>query len=159
MSDEHLWRKGDFVISTEKSFLDRYLVFRYLNRESYWAKGIPKDVVVKSIKETPLVFGIYEGNPAEEDARQVGFARVITDFATFAYLSDVFVLPAHQGLGLGKWLLEVIMNHPELQGIRRFALATKDAHSLYEKFGFTPLKDPSAHMEINKGISIYPQEG
>mgnify|MGYP000925243225 FL=1 len=119
----------DYVISTDIQQLDITLIHDYLSNESYWAKGIPLDVVKKSIQHS-LCFGIYKGE------QQVGFARVITDKATFAYLADVFVLPGHRGKGLSKWLMEFIHAYPELQGLRRWMLGTKDAHGLYEQFGW-----------------------
>lgn len=108
---------------------------------SYWAREIPLELVRKSI-ENSLCFGIYEGN------QQVAFARVITDYATFGYVSDVFVVPAHRGRGLSKWLIEEIRAHPELQVLRRWHLLTGDAHGLYKQFGFTELSKPEMHMEI-----------
>jgi GNAT superfamily N-acetyltransferase len=109
-------------------------------RESYWASGIPFDVVQRSVEHS-LPFGLYE------DGRQIGFARVITDYATFAYIGDIVVVPSHRGQGLGKWLVEVIMEHPRLQGLRRWILATADAHGLYEQYGFTGLARPEDYME------------
>jgi N-acetylglutamate synthase-like GNAT family acetyltransferase len=134
------WRRGDYSISTDRSRLDREVIHAFL-RESYWARGISREVVDRSI-ENALCFGLYEG------AQQIGFARIISDFVTFAYLADVFVLEAHRGRGLGQWLMEVIRAHPELQGLRRWMLATKDAHGLYRKFGFLPLEKPERIMEI-----------
>jgi GNAT superfamily N-acetyltransferase len=129
-----------FLISTDSARLDIDAVHGYLTR-SYWAAGIPKDVVAKSL-EGSLCFGLYEGS------RQIGLARVITDKATFAYLCDVYVLEDYRGLGLGKWLMSVVQSHPDLQGLRRFVLITQDAHGLYEQFGFSRLKEPDRYMEI-----------
>jgi len=134
------WSREGFLISTDTSRLDRALIAEFL-RGSYWASGIPREIVDRSI-ENALCFGLYE------DSRQIGFARVITDFATFAYLSDVFVLESHRGRGLGIWLMEVVMGHPALQNLRRWMLATRDAHGLYEKFGWRPLSHPERIMEI-----------
>ena len=134
-------RQGRFVISTDRDRLDLDIVHGFLT-ESYWAKGIPREVVVRSI-ENSLCFGVYG------DGKQVGFARVISDYATYAYIGDVFVLESYCGHGLGKWLMECIMRHPWLQGLRRWSLATSDAHGLYTKFGFTPLKTPEKHMELH----------
>jgi GNAT superfamily N-acetyltransferase len=134
------WHRPPFLISTDPRRVDVAAVHAYLSR-SYWAEGIPIELVAKSI-EGSLPFGIYEG------PMQVGFARVITDRATFAYLADVYVLESHRGKGLSKWLMEVIRGHPELQGLRRFLLATRDAHGLYAQYGFTPLAKPEAFMEI-----------
>ena len=109
---------------------------------SYWANGIPEDTVVKSLEHS-LCFALLDGT------RQVGFARVITDYATIAYLGDVFVVPEYRGRGLSKWLMECVLEHPQLQGLRRWVLATRDAHGLYQKFGFTPLNKPEIFMELH----------
>jgi GNAT superfamily N-acetyltransferase len=129
-----------YEISTERSRLDITLIHDFLS-SSYWAKGVPRSVVEKSIEHS-LCFGAFL------DDRQVGFARVITDFATFAYLADVFVIPEHRGRGVSKLLLRAILGHPELQGLRRFLLATRDAHGLYAQFGFQPLAQPENFMTI-----------
>jgi GNAT superfamily N-acetyltransferase len=134
------WRRGEYLISTDKSRLNVELVREFL-KLSYWASGIPDEIVRRSI-ENSLVFGVYAGD------EQVGFARVVTDYATFAYLADVFVLEAHRGRGLGKWMMEVIISHPRLQGFRRWMLATRDAHELYRKYGFAELERPGIFMEI-----------
>jgi GNAT superfamily N-acetyltransferase len=134
------WRREAYTISTDKARLDRAAIHAFL-QDSYWAAGIPREVVDKSIRNS-LCFGIYEREA------QVGFARVVTDFSTFAYLADVFVLPSHRGRGLAVWLMEVIRAHPELQGLRRWVLATRDAHALYRKTGFQALDDPGRFMEI-----------
>lgn len=133
------WRRGEYVVSTDGSRLDLDVVHGYL-KWSYWAEGVPFDVVRRSV-ENSLVFGMYRG------AEQVGFARVVTDHATFAYLADVFVLEEHRGQDLGKWLVETVLSHPELQGLRRWMLATRDAHELYRKYAFTGLGDPEIFME------------
>jgi GNAT superfamily N-acetyltransferase len=132
-------RKGEFVISTDKERIDLDVIHNFLT-ESYWAKGISREIVARSI-ENSLCFGVYG------DGKQVGFARVISDYATFAYIGDVFVVETYRGHGLGKWLMECIMSHPWLQGLRRWSLVTGDAHSLYTNFGFTPLKAPEKYME------------
>lgn len=134
------WKRDSYTISTERGRLDRDTIHGFL-RESYWARGIPREVVDRSI-ENALCFGLYDGE------KQVGFARVITDRATFAYLGDVFVLDSHRGRGLSKWLMEVVLGHPELQKLRRWSLATRDAHGLYERFGFRRLAHPDRLMEI-----------
>jgi GNAT superfamily N-acetyltransferase len=134
------WTRGPFSISTDRERLDRALIHEVL-AGSYWAKGIPREIVDRSI-EGALCFGIHEGNA------QVGFARVITDRATFAYLADVFVLETHRGRGLAAWLMEVIKGHPDLQGLRRWILMTRDAHGLYRRFGFREIADASRCMEI-----------
>jgi GNAT superfamily N-acetyltransferase len=133
------WKRDGFTVSTEKDRLDRGVIHEFL-RDSYWAKGIPRALVDRSI-ENSLCFGLYDGEAL------VGFTRVITDKATFAYLSDVFVLESHRGRGLATWFMEVVMTHPDLQGIRRWMLATADAHGLYRKVGFTPLSKPERIME------------
>ena len=135
------WRRGEYSISTDSERLDLEVIHDYLSNESYWAKGRSMETISRSI-ENSVAFGVYNG--AEQ---QVGFARVITDYATFAWLADVFILDAARGQGLGKWLVEVILAHPELQGFRRWILATKDAHELYSRFGFVELKRPERWME------------
>jgi GNAT superfamily N-acetyltransferase len=133
-------RQDDYLISTDKTRLDPSLVYEYLSRSSYWAEGRPLDVVQRSI-ENSLCFGLYAGR------QQVGFARVVTDYATFAWLCDVFVLESHQGRGLGKWLIRTVVAHPELQNLDIFVLATRDAHELYRHYGgFDGLPMPSKWM-------------
>jgi GNAT superfamily N-acetyltransferase len=134
-------RRGDYEISMDPARLDRGLVHDFLSKDAYWARGIPRPVVDRCI-ENSLCFGLYRGT------EQVGFARVVTDRAAIAYLGDVFIVPAHRGRGLGKWLVATVMAHPDLQGLRRFMLGTEDAHSLYERFGFRPLAHPERMMEI-----------
>lgn len=137
MEAVHEWRRGNYLISTDKNRLDLKVIHGFLVR-SYWAEGVPLDVVKKSIDHS-LNFGVYREESGEQGAgseQQVGFARVITDYATFAYISDVFILEEHRGLGLSKWLMEVIAEHPELQGLRMWVLFTRDAHGLYERTGF-----------------------
>ena len=134
------WHKGEFLISTERERLDREMIHDFLSLRSYWAKGRELDVINRGI-DNSLSFGIYRGE------QQVGFARVVTDYATFAWLADVFVLEEYRGKGLGKWLIEVILAHPQLQGFRRWALSTKDAHELYRDFGFNELTRPERWME------------
>lgn len=132
--------RDGYWISTDKARLDVDLVHRYLSQESYWARGRSLDVVRKSIRES-LCFGVYAGE------EQVGFARVVTDGATFAWLCDVFVIDAHKGTGLGKRLLERVLAEPALQGLKNFILATNDAHDLYAKYGgFKPLSIPTKWM-------------
>ena len=134
------WRRHSYLISTDRGKLDRTVIHRFLEG-SYWAKGIPREIVERGI-ENSLCFGLYDGE------RQVGFARIISDLSTFAYLADVFVLESERGRGLGVWLIETIKDHPQLQGLRRWMLATADAHGLYRKFGFTALSRPERIMEI-----------
>lgn len=135
-------RQGDFVVSTDPSRFDITLIHQFLSR-SYWSEGIPREIVERSI-ENSLCFGVFE------KSEQVGFARVITDRATFAYLADVFILESHRGRGLGKLLMECISKHPQLQQLRRWMLATRDAHDLYAKFGFKPLARPERFMELHQ---------
>ena len=132
--------KDGFIINTDKEKLDIDLIHSFLNR-TYWAEGISKEIIRRSI-EGSLCFGVFEND------MQVGFARMITDKATFAYLADVFIIEEYRGRGLSKWLMEVIMSHPNLQGLRRMILATKDAHGLYRQFGFTPLINVDRWMHI-----------
>lgn len=132
-------RRDEFRVSDDRALLDVGLIHSFL-RESYWAAGIPRDVVERSLQGS-LCFGLYE------DETQVGFARCVTDRATYAYLADVFVLPTHRGRGLSKWLMECIVSHPDLQGLRRWNLVTRDAHRLYARFGFVPPRNPERHME------------
>lgn len=134
------WTRGDYTVTTDPARIDIGVVHRFLGESSYWAKGIPQDVVERSIRNA-LCFAVRHGH------EQVGFARVVSDRATVAYLGDVFILPAHRGKGLAKWLIECVVAHPELQGLRRWLLATSDAHGLYAQFGFTPLKAPARWME------------
>jgi N-acetylglutamate synthase-like GNAT family acetyltransferase len=133
----------NFFISTDKDSLDIEVIYDFLHNESYWAKGRDKGTIQNSIKHTTLCFGVYK----KEAGEQVGFARVISDFTTHAYLCDVFILPRYRGLGLSKRLLESIVHHPDLQGVKKMMLATQDAHSLYEKYGFMPITNPSIYME------------
>ncbi|MET0281539.1 MAG: GNAT family N-acetyltransferase [Steroidobacteraceae bacterium] len=135
------WIRDGFTISTEPAAVDRAAVAAAL-AETYWARGIPAETVYRSI-DGSLCFSLRDAS------RQVGFARVVTDGATVAYLGDVFVLPEFQGRGLGQWLVECVMAHPQLQGMRRWMLVTADAHSLYEKFGFKTLARPEFFMELH----------
>lgn len=130
----------NFQISTDRTSLDVPLIYRFLSEQSTWAVGIPRAVVERAI-DNSLCFGGYV------DGRQVAFARVITDFATFANLVDVFVLPEYRGRGYGRQVMEAVIAHPSLQGLRRFTLATGDAHGLYAQFGFTAPQKPESLME------------
>ena len=131
-----MWRHGNFTISTDRAHLDLEVIWRYLHDESYWANGIPRDLVARSIGAS-LNFGLFEGE-AGDGGTQIGYGRVVTDGATFAWLCDVFVLPAYRGRGLATWLMETIAGHPDLQIQRSFVLATRDAQRLYAKFGWQP---------------------
>ena len=137
MPDVH---RGDYVISTDPTRLDRRRTHDFLAHASYWARDIPYEVVTHALEHS-LCFGLYA------PAGQIGLARVVTDYATVAYLADVFVLPEHRGRGLSKWLMETVVAHPGLQGLRRFLLNTRDAHGLYRQTGFTPLSNPEWAME------------
>jgi len=134
-------RRGEFLISTDPARLDFEVIHGYLTT-SYWAKGIPRETVERAARNS-LCFGVYTSSGS-----QIGFARIVSDFATFAYLADVFVLESHRGQGLGKFLMESIKQHPKLQGLRRWTLSTKDAHTLYAQYGFAPLQWPDRYMEI-----------
>ena len=135
------YHRGEFVISTDAARLQLDTIHGFLTN-CYWARGIPRETVARSIEHS-LCFGVYDGGGA-----QIGFARVISDFATFAYIADVFVTEPYRGRGLGKFLMECIQQHPRLQGLRRWTLSTLDAHKLYAQFGFTPLSWPERYMEI-----------
>jgi len=141
INDDAFLKKG-YKISTDKSLIDFEVVYKYLNGDSYWANGIQAEKLRKAV-ENSMCFGVYD-----RENNQVGFARVITDQATFAYICDLFILPGFRGLGLSKWLVQSILGHPELQGLRRWSLATADAHGLYNQFGFTQITRPEVWMEI-----------
>ncbi len=136
------WKKDDWVITTDPARQNVDAIHAWLTR-AYWCENIPRDVVERAVRNS-LCFGLFDGGA------QVGLARVITDYATFAYLCDVYVLENHRGRGLGKWLIECVMAHPQLQGLRRFNLATRDAHGLYEPFGFRPLAKPESFLERHR---------
>jgi GNAT superfamily N-acetyltransferase len=130
------WAKDEYVISCDRARLDLDVIHEFLSGESYWARGRSRERTERSV-ENSLAFGLYKGDA------QVGFARVVTDYATFAWLADVFVLDSERGQGLGVWLIETIMSHPQLEGMRRWLLATRDAHELYRRFGFRELSGSS----------------
>lgn len=134
-----------YLISTDRSLLQIDRVHSALS-DSYWSRGIPKAKLEQAI-EGSLAFGLYFDRGDRESLEQIGFARVITDAATFAYLCDVYVNKSYQSLGLGHWMMETIMSHPSLQSLRRFVLVTRDAHWLYSKFGFQSLSNPAGYME------------
>lgn len=138
-----------YRISTDPALLDREIIHRFLSEESYWCPGIPRSVVDRSTDHS-LCFGAYHG------ASQVGFARVVTDRATFALVADVFVLQAHRGKGLSKWLMHEVTQHPDLQGLRRLLLVTSDAHSLYRQFGFDAIGSAWRFMEILRADAYKP---
>ena len=136
------YQRDGFVISTDRARLDLHSAHEFLSGSSYWARRIPFETFARSVQNS-LCFGLYDPGGV-----QVGFARVVSDFATFAYVADVFVLDSHRGRGLGKLLMECMMQHPQLQGLRRWVLTTRDAHGLYAQFGFTSPKWPERFMEI-----------
>ena len=150
MNDDVFLKKG-FLISTDKSLLDFDRIYQYLDGESYWAKGIPVERLKTAINNS-LCFGVYK------NGLMAGFARVVTDKATFAYICDVFILTEFRGAGLSKWLIQTIVGYPELQGLRRWSLATADAHGLYSQFGFTEISRPDRWMEIFKPYQTPKQE-
>jgi GNAT superfamily N-acetyltransferase len=134
-------RYEDILISDDRALLDRALIHRFLSEHTYWSPGVPREIVERSIDHS-LCFGVYRAG------RQIGFARAVTDFATFAWLADVFILEEERGKGLSKKLVAAIQAHPRLQDLRRFMLGTRDAHGLYVQFGFEPIKYPERFMEI-----------
>jgi GNAT superfamily N-acetyltransferase len=140
MNDEAFIKKG-FTISTEKDLLNIDIIYNYLNDDSYWAQGIPREKLKKAIANS-MCFGVYH------QGTQAGFARVVTDYATFAYICDVFVLPDFRKKGVSKWLIQTIVNHPDLAGLRLWSLGTADAHGLYSQFGFKQLAHPERQMQI-----------
>lgn len=144
------WRRGDYEISDDPARLDVDAVHDFLSNEAYWSPGVPIEVVRKAI-DGSLNFGLYAS-----DGAQVGYTRVVTDRATFAWICDVYVLPEHRGGGLSKWLMETVKAYPDLQGLRRWLLATRDAQGLYAQFGFAP-SDPGRLMEI-RDIDIYKRQ-
>jgi GNAT superfamily N-acetyltransferase len=140
MKTKQEWQNGDFIISADRKRLQIDAIHKFLTEESYWAKERTREQTETAIKNS-LCFGVYRGE------NQIGFARVVSDYATFAYLGDVYIIEEFRGKGLSKWLMETLINYPDLQGLRRWILATRDAHALYEKFGFTELKHPTRWME------------
>lgn len=133
-------RRGPFLISTDPRRLDLDVIHNYLSQESYWAAGVDRDTVARSLQGS-LCFGVYH------DGDQIGLARAITDRATYAYVADVFILAEFRGRGLGKWLMQCVRRHPQLQGLRKWALHTRDAHGLYEQYGFKRLQETDRYME------------
>ena len=131
------------AVTSDRARMDLTMIYSFLSQDSYWAKNIPRETVERAIEHS-LCFGAFDSD-TQGDA-QVGFARVITDYATFAYLADVFVLESHRGRGIAKQILQAIATHPELHGLRRWHLVTRDAHSLYAQFGFEPIDAPERHM-------------
>jgi len=136
------WKQNGLLVSTDPARQDVDAIHAFLTR-SYWCENIPREVVERAVRHS-LCLGLFDGTA------QIGLARVVTDYATYAYLCDVYVLESHRGRGLGKWLIECVVAHPQLQGLRRFNLATRDAHGLYAQFDFQPLAKPEIHMERHK---------
>lgn len=134
--------REEFCISTERARLDVDAIHSFLSTKAYWCLNIPRERVEKSIEHS-LCFGVYHGD------RQIGLARIISDFSTIAYLGDVYILEEYRGRGLSKWLMETVMGHPALQGLRRWILLTGDAHGLYRQFGWTDIADPTKWMELH----------
>lgn len=140
MTAEHVeYQREGFLVSTDPARFDRAAIHAFLTG-SYWAEGISQEIVDRSI-DGSLAFGLLE------ESRQIGFARVVTDRATFAYLADVYVVESHRGRGLGRWLVDCVTAHPDLRGLRRWSLVTRDAHALYRPLGFEALSAPERHME------------
>lgn len=137
------WRRADYLVTDDRRRLDLAVVHAFIAEQSYWATGIPEGTMARAIANS-ICFGLYR------QERQIGFARVVTDHATFGYLCDVFVEAGHRGAGLGKWLVECVLSHPDLQGLRRLALMTRDAHGLYKAFGFKPMADATRYLEIHR---------
>jgi GNAT superfamily N-acetyltransferase len=138
------WQRGEFVISTDDHRLDVSFIHSFLKNSSYWGQGRSLELVARSVEHS-LNFGLFKGTT------QIGFARIVTDYATFAWVCDVFILDEHRGQGLSKWLLEVMTTHSRLQGLRRWALMTRDAHELYRRFGFSELRLPDRWLERLEG--------
>jgi len=138
-----VWQRNGFVITTDRDRLDVDFIHKFLSHSSYWAQDRSRELVERSI-DNSLNFGVFK------EEKQVGFARVVTDYATFAWLADVFIADEYRGRGLGKWLIEVITSHPNLQGFRRWLLATRDAHELYRRVGFHEVAEPKRWMERTK---------
>jgi GNAT superfamily N-acetyltransferase len=146
------WEMDSYLISTDPERLDLPRMHQFL-ASTYWAKDIPFDLIKRAV-ENSLVFGIFVRDASSENTHQIGGARVISDYSTFAYLSDVYVENEWRGKGLSKWLMRCVMAHPDLQALRRFALVTRDAHGLYEQFGFQATKQPQDWLEI-KALNPY----
>jgi GNAT superfamily N-acetyltransferase len=138
--------KGEYEIDDDPGRIDLDVVHGFLTT-SYWAEGVPRDVVARSVANS-LVLGLYQAGGQDGQGAQVGLTRVVTDRATFAWVADVFVLPGHRGRGLAHWMIETLLAHPDMAGMRRFMLATSDAHRVYADCGFTPLAAPGRFMEI-----------
>ncbi|HLZ27273.1 MAG TPA: GNAT family N-acetyltransferase [Chloroflexota bacterium] len=148
MTLESDWKRGDFTISTDPRYLDLAMISRFLGEEAYWSRGRTAEQVRRSIDNSAMCFGIYTGALSEATPHQVGFARLVSDMTTFAWLCDVFVLPEARGQGLGAWLVSLAAETVRANGIRRVLLATRDAHALYARYGFEPLAEPQRWMSL-----------
>lgn len=137
--------KEEFYISTDKNLLDKDVIYKFLSQESYWLEGTSRELVEASIENSILCYGIYEGDPTKGNPKQIGFARVVSDLVRYSWLGDVFVLPEYRGKGLSKWLMTIITENPKLKGTN-FHLATRDAHTLYEQFGFKSAEKSEVSM-------------
>ena len=138
--------KKEYRISTDPAQLNIEVIYNYLSKEAYWSKGIPLNVLQRSI-DNSFNFGLFHLE------KQIGYARIVTDYATVAYLGDVFILSEFRGRGLSKWMMETIMNHPDLQGLRQWILLTGNAHGLYQQFGWTSIVNPERWMEVGRSAS------
>ena len=134
-------RRGDYLVSDDRNILDMDAIHAFLSRQSYWANGISRERLETAVDHS-IPLGLFEGD------KQIGFARAITDRATFAYLADVYVDEAYRGRGLSKLLIDAVLGHPEVQHLRRWMLGTRDAHDLYRQFGFIPLEEPLRWLEL-----------
>jgi N-acetylglutamate synthase-like GNAT family acetyltransferase len=141
------WEMDGFTLTTDKQYLDSDVIHHFLSVDSYWAKGITLEKVKKSVEKSSICFGMYEGDPAKGEAKQIGFVRAVTDFVRFAWIMDVFVLPEYRGRGLSKWMMEMMVEQSELKDVRKMMLCTYDAHGLYEQYGFQTLDDPEIFMQ------------
>lgn len=139
----HNYRREQYLISTDPALLDIDVVFGYLAHESYWSTGITREHVERFMQHS-LCLGVYD--TSDDPPHQIGFARAITDFTTFAYMADVFILAPYRGLGLGKWLVACLLGYPALRDVRKWSLNTRDAHGLYAPFGFRPFAHPDEHL-------------
>jgi N-acetylglutamate synthase-like GNAT family acetyltransferase len=141
------WEMDGFTLTTDKQYLDSDVIHHFLSVDSYWAKGITLEKVKKSVEKSSICFGMYEGDPAKGEAKQIGFVRAVTDFVRFAWIMDVFVLPEYRGRGLSKWMMETMVEQSELKDVRKMMLCTYDAHGLYEQYGFQTIDDPEIFMQ------------
>ncbi|NOT64234.1 MAG: GNAT family N-acetyltransferase [Acidobacteria bacterium] len=147
MNQVYEWQRDDYTISTDPARLDLDLIAEFLQQRSYWARDRSRAEIERSISHS-LVFGLY--HPDENKDEQVGFARLVTDYSIFVYVCDVFVLESERGKGLGQWLMRTVQTHPELPSVRRWVLTTQDAHGMYAKTGFAPLKNPERWMQVGR---------